>query len=310
MDNKFIGLMVGLTVGVLMVSGFLWPVISDATATETTYTNDGYFRLSKITADEEHTITWDYTAPYNFVVDGTDTVEIPFGSTNAPIFPYSVISTDNWAVRFISTNTGTRIDLAVFGNSPSLIWGVSTDAQDAASFELANGTATITKEGANAVTLSYESAFIPDSDGIYIMKKSNETAHILGDSEIYSTGRTGASFNGTITNCNINVKGNINDGVTVTLINPNTVTAENIAINSIAIGGYTNLFAFDDVSFVLNDGTNTDNASYSQVIVPYKVTAEKSSHLDTMQIAMIGVIGTLGAIVLIAAAAGSIRRLD
>lgn len=292
--------------GAVVFVGLL-PVFAETSSANDTFTNDGYFRVNKVTdTDGDINIAWDYTNPYVFTVNDVD-ASIPFGSTNAPIFPYSVISADSWALRFISTNSGTQIDLAVFGAYSSLVWGASTLDGKNVTIALSGGTATITKEGSAPITLSYTTAYVIDANGEYTMKKSTDTAYLNGDSEIYSTGRTGATFDGVNVNLNINVQATINDGPIVTMIYPDTYTVSNEVVNYSKVNTYLDLYAFDNITFDVTDGSdNTITANYGQVIVPYEVTAEKSIHPDGPTTALLNLLPVLIAIGLIVGIAGAI----
>lgn len=307
--NRIIGLVLALVVGGLLVGGLLIPSIEGMTATEKTFENEGYFKLDKITDSEEHIITWDYTNPYIFVVDGVD-VTIPFGSTNDPVYPYSVISAENWALRFISTNAGVRIDLAVFGQQNSLIWGTSTVDEKNATFTFNNGVATIARSDNATTTQTYDYAFIPSADGAYCMKKGNVDAFLNKDSEIFATGRTGGIFNGTTVNLNLNVKADVENGAAVNIIYPTTgYTISNETVNNVVENSYLDLYKFSNVSFTITDTDGyTYNAVYGQVIIPAKVTSELTNHMDATQIAMFGVISILGIVALVVVAANGIRN--
>lgn len=313
MENKFIALAVGLTVGVIMLSGFLWPIVSDATATETTYKNDGFFRMSEITSESETTtMTWDYTAPYVFNING-ESLTIPNGTTGGnPVYPYTIFATDGWGLR-VAVSANNRVDLNLYasGENTSLIWYASTVDSDSVTITLDAGVATFAKSG-STVTRDYTSAFIPDNKGDYVLKKPTDAAYLNGDSKIYSTGRSSLAFGSNTFALNLNLNGSIDDEVDTTIIAPIGFTVSNIVVDYEEVEGHIDLYRFDKVTFdITQDSTSiTTGAVYSQVIIPYEVTAEKSEHLDTTQIALVAAIGTLGAIVLIAVAAGSIRRLD
>lgn len=279
--HKLIEASVFAAIGVLVFASLLIPVVDQATATTDTFTNDGYFRLDKITSTEEHVITWDYENPYVFIVDD-ENVTIPFGSTNDPIYPYSIISAENWALRFISTSNGVRIDLAVFGQQNSLIWGTSTVDEKNATFTFNNGVATIARADGATTTQTYDYAFIPSNDGAYCMKKGNVDAFVNKDSEIFATGRTGAVFNGNTVNLNLNVKADIENGATVNIVYPTDgYTISNETVNNVVVSSYLNLYKFTNVTFTVTDVDEyAYNAVYGQVIIPYSVTAEKAIHAD------------------------------
>lgn len=316
MDNKFIGLMVGLTVGVLMVSGFLWPIVSDATATETTFTNEGYFRLAEIDATGSHEINWTYEKPNVVTVDGQD-VTINYAVPNGQI---TVIADSNWIARMFLDGTGTVSSFAVVGASGGTA-GASVADSATASIELNEGAMTATI-GSTSRNGTYTQAWIPSNTGAFVMKAPDEIAKINGDSKIVAYGLTRVrTASGAISGppgFGISMIGTYNDGVETAIWRGTEMTLSNPIIHATRNNAYEDIFELDKVtatgtySEVVDEQTVTTESEivYNQIIVPYQVTSEKSWHLDTTQIALVAAIGTLGAIVLIAAAAGSIRRLD
>lgn len=303
MENKFIGLMVGLTVGVLMVSGFLWPIVSDATATEKTFVNNGgFYPMKEISATDEgtYTLEWEKTNTTKLTINGI-TFDA-YGSYGSAIT--TIACGDDWIIRYSSADnqygycqTYNGVQWAGDGSSKSL---TATAANGTLTVNVVSGIdTTITR------TYTYDTMYAIDTDvSDDIMKKSTETPYVKGDSTLYAMGITSG-----ITGL-VKVEGNIDDGVTVDVIGQSDEVVSNIVIDKTAVGGYNDLYTIEKITFDVEISGTTTNCVYSYFIVPYEVTAEKTQHLDTTQIAMIGVIGTLGAIVLIAAAAGSIRRLD
>ena len=307
MENKFIALVVGLTVGVIMLSGFLWPVVADATTTEKTFTNAGYFTMDKYTLDEDITVSWDHSNP-DVVTVGDETVNI-----TAPIGKWvSIVVGDNWYFRYIHTNADVREVQMSYGGVATIT--ASTSNEKDLTLECSEGTATGTVYAAGVAetpkTASYTELYVISKNGeFYIMKDSDAASTMLKDSKFIGVGQTFLSGGASI----IKVEGSIEDGATVTIVGSTvtaTVDTDTISVNATPKTGYIDCYDLSSITFDITTSGGTTHATYNYFIVPAEVTAEKAEHLDTMQIAMIGVIGTLGAIVLIAAAAGSIRRLD
>lgn len=302
MDNKFIGLMVGLTVGVLMVSGFLWPIVADATATEKTFENTGYYNMTYSEVDNL-TLTWEYTNPNVIVVNGepvTMSVETFPG-------PLNIICGDNWFLRW----TGPGVQFYSSANGSIVAGDASVPSL---TITANNGVATVTNTATPAATqtVNYTFMYVVDPKGEYVMKNSNDPVYINGDSEIYAIGRS--STTGIV--IKLKITGNVDDGFTAEEVGDSGVSATvgTPTATYETVSGYNDLYTLSKIEVPVeytNAGSTVNfTPTYTYFIVPAEVTAEKAQHLDTMQIAMIGVIGTLGAIVLIAAAAGSIRRLD
>lgn len=304
MDNKFIGLMVGLTVGVLMLSGFLWPVVADATTTTETFENKGYAYMTNDDSISRH-----------YVYDGTtltvNDVELSYGTSN-----HTLIVADNMLLMREAWN-GLTVFKASIGNA---YWGVVTDSFD---FTIYNGTVTgtlVNSGNSGTINVSYDEIWmaIPEKSD-YILTEYNSSNYVLNESQIYGFGITGVkNSDSDTTSTKLIVKGSIADGFTAEIesrvSNVGTITLGDVTANYTAVSGVKNTYLLDSLTFVAtyteNDTTYTTDVIYSSFIIPAKVTAEKSWHLDTTQIALVAAIGTLGAIVLIAAAAGSIRRLD
>lgn len=309
MENKFIGLAVGLTVGVILLSGFLWPIVSDATATEKTFTNDEYFiSMDKVLADdtETHTITWSGADRTKIVVDGVDVIPTWDSIT--------IVAEEDNLIRCTKAAAGYYLNMVGVATAT----GVGNGNDQSITITISNGSivfAGVTSSSTNySVTSTFETAYIinPANEGEYsfVLKTPAAKAYVKADSEIYGIGYS--NIGGAWQNV-FSIHGTIADGVEVDLVsttledspvisNENTVYSE--------VEGYIGLYQFEKETFTATYDSTDTALTYSYVIVPAKVTAELSNHLDTTQVALVAAIGTLGAIVLIAAAAGSIRRLD
>ena len=280
---------------ITVIAAVLMPVLNDATETERTYTNDGYFRMSKITdADEDVTVTWDYTKPYIFTVNGVDN-EVPTGDTTGDVFPYTLMCSDTWALRFSVSNEGASIALQLYGSGADYIWYITTASQYNVTCTFVSGTFSIAREGGSTTTQSYTEAYIIDNTGDYVLKKGNSDAYLHKDSVIYSVGRSYGSFGGSNTFMNINVQATIENGATISLIYPSTgYTTDNEVIHYLEVSGYDDLFRFRNITFDVVDGSsNTYAATYGQVIVPYQVTADKTVQLTGNESAILMVIPAL-----------------
>lgn len=298
---------VGITIAVIVCAVVLIPVVQESTQANDTFTNDGYFRMTKISStDDDMTITWDYTKPYIFTINGVD-ANIPYGSTTGVIFPYSAFSSDDWAVRFGATSNGANVNLALFGANNGIQWSVLSTEQKNVTITLSGGTATFLKEGGTATTKTYDTLFIPDDNGDYIMKKSNVPVYVNGDSIIAVTGRSEVTINGASSNYNLNVEGTIDDGFTVSVIYPTSgVTISDIVVTSSQDASHIDLYKFDKVQFKSVDGDENENSfTYSQMIVPYQVTAERSVHPDATTTQLINVIPILVIIGIVMLAVGT-----
>lgn len=298
MENKFIGLAVGLTVGVILLSGFLWPLISDATKTNDTFTNTGRYYVST-DIDGETTITMNYDidgTTRQWYIDGElleyepTTIGPEYAQVTTVIGAEDIVFRTDGRARGLYTSTGAS-NYSVVVSSDSV---VVDNVTGSAPLFIASTTPT---------------------DYVFYNNTSNP-ALLKGDSNIYACGYTDVVIDpNTSTNASlvITITGNITDGVTINTYNRlgYVITVDNVVVNATAHSGYVNLYDFESIEFdVTSEYGITTHCTYSVLAVPAEITAERSNHLDTTQIALVIAIGTLGAIVLIAAAAGSIRRLD
>lgn len=298
MENKFIGLMVGLTVGVLMISGFLWPIVSDATTINKTFSNAGYYEM---TYDERENVTvvWNYETPYQITVNDETVALNPtdFSSSQRK----TILIGDDFVLR---TNRGSGQPIVQFTTPTRNIFG-GTGVNLTVTCESGTYTATA---GPDTVSGTYTTLYTPSNNGEYVMKLSDQDAYLLGNTEFIAMG---TSYIGPEnTNVGIKITGSIDNGAEIAAWFGGDWTFNNVQVNSESVDGYRDLYTISTITADAELESVTGSITYSYFLVPTEITAEKSEHLDTMQIALIGAIGTLGAIVLIAAAAGAIRRLD
>ena len=322
MENKFIALAVGLTVGVIMLSGFLWPVVSDATATATTFANEGYYTMDEVTNDTVTTIEWEKANPDTLIVDDVP-FDMSFAETNKS---YTIIGSDSMILRYLKDTTNRGV--MIFSNDPNAAYvsfhtGTAATSGDKVTITLSNNSVTFITDGTTPINKTVadigDDAYVinPTGTGNYsvVMKKADIPAYVLGDSTIRFMGVSVAGGPGGIALYGI---GTLDDGIEISTIYTNNTTTDvsysDPEPTDTEISGYDSLYSLDKYTFTISytdNGTpKTFDATYSYFLIPNEVTAEKSWHLDTTQIALVAAIGTLGAIVLIAAAAGSIRRLD
>lgn len=309
MKNNILNLAIVLTVGVILAGSLLMPVISDATTTERTFTNDGYYHMNLISsADSDVVLTWDHTDPYKITV-GDVVVDLP----KSYVIPCTLVCSDDWGLRYLLSNGNVTVDLSVFAGPGDGTYDASTSTGNDMTITLSNGTATF-DNGSTPVTHAYSEAYaISNGDGEYVMKKTTDTAYLKSDSSIYGVGRTYLNFS-TPKSLNINVSGTIEDGATVTIFNPlSGYSVSNIVVANSAVAGYNDLYTFTSVSFDVTDSTPTTlGAVYSQVIVPYEVTAELTNHLTPGEIALINIIPVMVIVALLMVAVGGLylRRND
>jgi len=285
MDNRFIGLIIGLVVGVLMIGSLLVPVINEASTTEKTFTNDGgYYRMAELSADDdaEYTLNWDKSATTHLEINGQDyDAYSAYGQALT-----TVVASDSWLLRYSSANTAYGY-LQYFDGTTWMGDDTTTQKME---FVASGGTAVLTRTSTTdqvttkTVTYEYIYVIMPDATSD-IMKKPTETPYVKGDSELYAMGLTSSKL--------FQISGNVNDGITVDILGESEEVISNLEINKVAVEGYIDLYVISSITFDYTISGTTASATYNFFIVPYSVTAELSNHLDAGEIAMIAVIPVL-----------------
>lgn len=281
--NKLIAGIVAAAIAVIVLAGVLMPALSNATTTEDKFTNDGgFYFMEKITDETDYRFIWDHTKPTIATVNGEE-VTLEKGTT--------VISNGGtFLIRYGQDGTGYYLQ-SVPGSTLNVIaYSAGTNAADL-DITVSSGTISVKKtlvsdSSVTTVTSTCDNGFGVAASGNYVLKKPTQTAYMNGDSEIYAMGLT--TIGGVWSN-GFYLHGNIDDGVTVQLYTANegdyTITDEVIVYDEIS--NYIDLYGFDAVTFTATIIANSASAdcTYSYVIVPYEVTAERSVHLtDAMNV--------------------------
>ena len=293
--RKLIMTTVGVAIAVIITAAVLMPVLEDSMATSDTFTNEGYFRLKEITADEDLTTTieWSSSVANILKVNGVDVDISTFGLPTG-YASITIVATENDIIRIGANNQGTSLNWVQIRGSTYAYSGAST-----------NFTATITNGTISAVmdesskTATYDSAYVIDetNTGAYVMKKANTPAYMKSDSEYYAMGVTNITGGyyitklvGDLESVEISILAYAPD----TLDNP---TASNESINYADVGGHVDLHTLTSITFDVTEGENVTAITYSYFIVPYEVTAERAVHLNAAEI---GILAAIPIIVIIA----------
>ena len=305
MDAKNIVVsVVSIAIACLFAVTLLIPVISESTQATETFTNEGYYRMSKLTTSDEMTLFWDHTNPYQITVDDV-VVELPESGT----IWYTAIGSDEFLLRYIANDQAVSLFDQGTGISYLATAGNGTDM----TITISNGTVTFDNGVNTAKSKTFtDYCFVVSPDGKYIMKDRSENAYVLEDSEIRGIGRTTLSYSPSLS-VSYNVFGTIKDGFEVDYFGTDaTLINSTPDVTATAVNGYEHLYSFDKLTWT---ATNTDDESatvtYSQVIVPYEVTAEKSIHPDESTTALLNIIPLFVVMGIILGAVGLIayRRL-
>lgn len=311
MEFRFAPFLISVVVGVVLAATVLMPIVSDATDTDRTFTNEGYYSMDKLDTTASLVIAWDATAPTQITV-GDKTVDMSFVVAD---LGYTIVGSEEFAIRYSMT-----------GGGDALIQGFGSEY-----FNQGNGTEiTITINGGTVaahtnrsdieggITITYtysDSVYVinPYDTGeySYVMKKTGTNAYVNGDSSVYFIGATYVESTKVVATYG---EGTIDDGITLETIglrNVTNVSYSDPVATYAAVNGYNDLYALDKYDFIITYDGNTYDATYSYFIVPATVTAEKSQHMSAAEISLISIIPILvlaGVVVGIAAVIG--RRAE
>lgn len=281
--RKIIATTIGVTIAIITLAAVLMPVLQDSMATSDTFRNNGNYFMTEweSTSTDTYTLAWDHTDPLKVSVNSeTITVGIP------QFYMFSLICADNWLVRYETNESGTSVSVSYGGSENYAVISATTTAATDITIVLNGGTATFTV-GETVVTRSYTTAYAIDTSGPYVMKKANDAAYMNGDSMIYIVGNSswyGAS-------ARVKISGTIDDGFNIEVVNHNTWTVSDVVTTAPADNKYIDLYKFDKIDFTVNmDPSGTHDLTYSQVIVPYEVTAERAVHFDPAEIGILAAI--------------------
>lgn len=273
--NKIVVGLVGLTVMAVIFSAML-PIMGEVTSAEDTFTNEGYYYMKKISATdtETHTLYYDYNDDsYIFKVDDVDITD----KIQSNLITTVATDDSTWCMRAQKNEyvglQGVGIN---FGGHNSRIAEVTFDS----------GTVTVDRwyliDGVitqgSTVTGSYTDLWLVSVEPTdYVMKKSDVPVYMLKDSEYIAAGVTSM----TQWNTMILIDGDMTDFNAEIVYPPSlTTTVTNDTIVSTTVNDYIDLYKLDKLTFTINDGTTTVDATYSYFIVPAEVTAEKAIHPD------------------------------
>lgn len=247
---------IGMVIAAVMVGGSLLPIVADVTADSDTYVNDGYFTLDKFTSEDTLNVSWNYSTPDLFIVNGE---EVEFLGD----MDFSVILSKEFAVRQIAGG----IRLTYYGSGTAFEANATNP-----NFTLTyTGGSCVASNGADTKTTETTELYCIANDGEFVMKKTTDGAYLNSDSEFFVNGLT---FFGTMGLQTV-MYGNWMDP-TVTYSREGIV-ASDITVNYTENETHTDLYVLDSFTFnaTLND-VNKD-VIYSYFVVPYEVTADRES---------------------------------
>lgn len=313
METKnIIGIILTVTVGIICIGTVMMPILTDAAASEDTFTNDGLYRMTKYDTTAEFTAVWDYTDPYIITI-GDEEVALPETSS----YLMTMTGNDGYLARMGVVSSATGFAIQVYDSTSKAVRIYASEG-DYLSMTITVSAGTVTFDnGTSTYSVTYDDSMLfISNDGAYVMKNADDTAYVNGDSDFYGIGITKLTVGeSSSTNFALYLIGNIDDGFTVAGIN-GTISSDNHVITKTTYEDHIDLYGLSEVSFtaVYTDETTTTDyetaVSYSQIIVPYEVTAERTVHFDDSQATIIMLIPVLIILALMMVAVKIVTRYD
>lgn len=277
--------LVAVMVGAVMF-GALIPIFDDVTATEDTFTNEGYFTYDPITSDSDVTLTWEKANP-GVISVGEKSLTMPEGAGS-----WTIVGSENFTLRYYRNATVSGVQMY---SNVGYISVNSGGSYDTATITISETQLVIT-DGTNTRTVSIGThGFVlnVDGNGPLTLKTPTDSAYILDDSEIYLCGTTFVTGSGTNDFVGVFGYGTVNE---VTLSSfygntgNNTVSFGTPVINAVAVDSHVDLYQISNVVFPLTQNSATVTATYSYFVVPTEVTAERAVHVTESEGAIMDLI--------------------
>lgn len=288
-------LIITLVVGVILTGSLLGPVITDASETERTIVNDGYFNVD--TTEGDFSFSWDYDAPSTYVINDN---EVSF--VNSYGVDLSLVMSDSFFIR--SDHNG----VSVYFNGDGVGNVVANATNTTLEVNRVNGVITATNGDITRTINDSSTIYYISESGNFVMKKITDPVYLLEDSVIFARGYTtlpGPTYT------SILIKGDIANGVIVSAGNT-SVTISNPVINTTEVSEYVGVYSLTDITMTGTVSGTDYPITYNYFVVPAEVTAELSEHLTPGQISLIGAIPVMVIVALLMVAIGGIalRRND
>lgn len=276
MDMKIPMVAISAAIVVIVLASVLMPVLGDATETEKTFTNEGYYRMSEITSDTSLVISWTYEDPTNITVgDATVSMDkVPVGTT------VTIVGGNDYVIRYLNNGATSKWIQGYDSN------GVSTaksESSQSCTITI-SGLSVSASIGGGTRSGTLNDGYHIDPNGPFIMKDKDKGAYVkTDDSLIVFSGLTGT--------VKVFATGTIDDGMDFAAIE--NTTFGDVTFNYTEDPKYTNLVSLTTCTFDITVSGTTTAATYSYYLVPYEVTAERAIHLDPNEIAILGAIPAL-----------------
>lgn len=291
MDPKNIAvLVIGSAVCVMIFSALLVPIVSEATTITDEFTNSGYFTLEKYDDETDLTVEWDHTTPTKITINDEE-----IALTGFPINKWmSIVVGDDWMLRFANGGTLYFSQLR-YGAMQTVSVASNTDTDLTIVCE--DGTATVTKYtsgvAGSPIEVTYTELYAISNTGDYVMKISEDSVIMAGDSPILALGTTdlGEGYA-----CMCKITGTIDTGINAEILASTSGTAaiveDSLTVNKTALSNDIG-YSLDNIQFEISDRDSDYDATYSYFIVPAEVTLEKTVHPDNATLALLNVLPIL-----------------
>lgn len=269
--NKIIGLVITALVSVIVLAAVLIPVINDATTTEDTFTNEGFWRMKAIENGDE------WVKSGSTVVYNTDDV-LSYGDNGL----FNCALGDDWCLRANGNARG------------SFVRSSST----AATVLAANDVITISGSGIISTNTPPITGYGFCSTGEYALTSTTVAPYVNADSPLYATGVI--LMEGGATDIVCHFEGSIEDGITITNIDPygstpyDSVVFSDVVIDYEQVTSHVDLYKINKITFTATTTSGTTVAeipiTYTSYVVPYEVTAERAVHLSPAEIEILDIL--------------------
>lgn len=285
--KKFPMLIVGVVVA-LVLAGAVLPVFAETTSATDTFTNNGYYKMSEIGTGDSWTMVYNSDMPTILTINGYDfdITTVDFTASK------SILISNSHFIRIAPSGANYSINLwdSVFKvgfNTGSFIGTVTA--------ELSNNTLTwtVTTDSATVTTYDLTGPIIAfDVEGDQILKDANKSAYLLDTSSIIYAGGlsnlgggnyAGVYFHSVISEFTV-------DDINIPELD---VIISDFNVNYSYVNSYDDLILFDSVTFTTEYNDTTVQQTYSYVVVPYEVTAEKTVHPDGALSVMLNILPLL-----------------
>ena len=289
-------LVVALVIGIVLVTSAVVPLASDYSEAKT-FTNEGYFKMTKYAADADLNLYWSYETKNIITVNDVD---YDFSNVGQGV---TVAFAENFGLRIFWNLAGCQLMIST-----------GTMAADVAESEEINVTITEGTLTAVLITAGTEAAtqtvdistpiYCVSSTGDYVMKKADVPAYMLADTEFIGLGITSITGAGAKT---ILIKGTIEDGATASIITTSgtAATLSDPVISDTEVTGYVDLYKLDKITFKgIVPGSADTNITYNYFVVPYEVSADPDNPVAYKN--LVKVVPLMAFIMLVVAAAGMV----